>query len=69
MDKPGFINIQFICKYVQYEKYNLLVDHSSVISITIDNVFLRPLTNVSGLYSVMGLAVSVVHASFLPAFR
>ena len=28
--------------------------------------FLRPLTNVSGLYSVAGLAVSVVHASCLP---
>ena len=30
------------------------------------NPFLRPLTNVSGLYSVAGLAVSVVHASCLP---
>ena len=30
-------------------------------------VWLRPLTNVSGLYSVVGLTVSVVHACILPS--
>ena len=67
----GFLlNLKFKCMIKDYN-YNLYCEKETPRYAKSRNnhflPFLRPLTNVSGLYSVVGLAVSVVHASIHPS--